>query len=378
MKLDQLYFSRQRGHSPSASMSKMQSPSSSVSPTIAQSFGSSSQHDISSIADQLNTISTTTTSVLTTLQTLMRRSKDNATELDSLRKQVLESKQQDSNTVDEIKKLISSSGSTMDLTALYTKLDSLRTQQETPPPPQPPPPPPPSAHKLDEEKAAVESILANANQAVTQLLTLTESINTLTTHLNSTSTRLTTEESQLESVLERKSKLEAEVARLEATIYLRNLELESFTKKAEVLESRIVRAKTAVQLSGSKHVKMKKSPLILGKGLPNTQVKDVVARETTVAPPLTPQRRILSLSSTNTNSPGRGMTEMPAGPRKSSWSKKLGGMLSGLTTSNKENAGENTRPAKPYLEGKVIAENDVVNGLNIPSSRGRSVSERRQ
>src|SRR5271167_3738384 len=74
MKLDQLYFSRQRAHSPSASMSKVSSP------TITQSFSSSpsQQHDFSSMADQLNIISTTTTSVLTTLQTLMRRSKDNA------------------------------------------------------------------------------------------------------------------------------------------------------------------------------------------------------------------------------------------------------------------------------------------------------------
>ncbi len=253
MKLDQLFFQRQKGHSPSASMSRMSSP------TLAQStFSSSSQHDVSSMADQLNTISTTTTSVLTTLQTLMRRSKDNASELDNLKKQVLESKERDTHTVDEIKRILSSANSNTDLSALYSKLDSLK------PAPAPAAPTPERAHKLEEEKAAVDNILANANQALTHLLTLTESINNLTSHINNVSTRYTTEESKLEALQVRKSQLEAEVARLEATIHLRDLELTAFTKKTEILESRILRAKTAVQVSGSKHIKMKKSPLLIG------------------------------------------------------------------------------------------------------------------
>ena len=382
MKLDQLYFSRQRAHSPSASMSKLSS-----SPTVPQSLScsSSSPHDLSSIADQLNTISTTTTSVLTTLQTLMRRSKDNASELDNLRKQVLESKDKDSQTVDEIKRLLSSANSTTDLTTLYAKLDALRpTSQPTPVPPQPV-----STHKLDEEKAVVENILANANQALTYLLTLTESINNLTSHLQTTTTRLSAEESQLEALQERKSTLEAESARLEATIHLRNLELASFTKKAEILESRILRAKTAVQLSGSKHIKMKKSPLIVGPRKPNLQ-----SREAPVTP-ISSQRRILSLSSTsNKGSPARSVKEFPvsSGVRKTSWSKRIGGMLSGLTSSNnKENAedsgsvgsvkggsGSIKSGGMYILEGEGEVTESGVLGLSVPAvaARGRSVSER--
>src|SRR5947207_578573 len=89
MKLDQLYFSRQRrAHSPSASLSKLSS-----SPIVRQSSPPHQQHhDVSSLADQLNTISATTISVLTTLQTLMRRSRENASEIDDLKKQVLEPK----------------------------------------------------------------------------------------------------------------------------------------------------------------------------------------------------------------------------------------------------------------------------------------------
>jgi hypothetical protein len=308
------------------------------------------------MADQLNTISTTTTSILTTLQTLMRRSKDNASELDDLKKQVIASTERDSQTVTEVKRLVASTNSSTDLTALFEKLDSLRPATPTEIP---------SANKLDEEKAVVENILTNANQALTHLLTLTETINNLTAHLNTTSARLTTEESQLEALLSRKSSLEVEVARVEATLHLRNLELAAFAKKAEILESRILRAKTAVQLSGSKHIKMKKSPLILGPGQTPPQSRD--------APPatITPQRRILSLSSTNNKgSPAREFT--PQG-RKTSWSKRLGGMLSGLT-SNKENAGENPlRTGKTYVLAEV-GEKEVV-GLGIPIPRGRSVSE---
>ena len=355
MKLDQLFFQRQKGHSPSASMSRMSSP------TLAQStFSSSSQHDVSSMADQLNTISTTTTSVLTTLQTLMRRSKDNASELDNLKKQVLESKERDTHTVDEIKRILSSANSNTDLSALYSKLDSLK------PAPAPAAPPPERAHKLEEEKAAVDNILANANQALTHLLTLTESINNLTSHINNVSTRYTTEESKLEALQVRKSQLEAEVARLEATIHLRDLELTAFTKKTEILESRILRAKTAVQVSGSKHIKMKKSPLLIG-----SSKAPSVQRESKEAVSITPQRRILSMSSTNKGSP-RTMTEVP-GQRKTSWSKKLGGMLSGLTSSNKENVATGMeRVEKKSYRG---VENDVL-GLSVPIARGRSVSER--
>jgi hypothetical protein len=369
MKLDQLYFSRQRAHSPSASMSKMSSS------TIPQSFSSTplgQQSDFSSMADQLNTISTTTTSILTTLQTLMRRSKDNASELDNLKKQVLESKDRESQTVDEIRRLLPSTNSTTDLTALYAKLDALR-------PTTPPTPPPPtiSTHKLDEEKAVVESILTNANQALAHLLTLTDSINNLTSHLQTTTTRLTTEESQLEALLKRKSPLETELARLEATIHLRNLELTSFTKKAEILESRILRAKTAVQLSGSKHIKLKKSPLIM----PPAGNRVMQPRSVGPGTPISPKRRILSLSSTsNKGSPGRPTTEFPSA-RKTSWSKKIGGMLSGLTNSNnKENAGDGSGSVRG---GKtIVPEADGITekyrlGLTVPTSvRGRSVSER--
>jgi len=354
---------------------------SSSSPTIPQSTASASQpqsHDLSSMADQLNTISTTTTSVLTTLQTLMRRSKDNASELDNLRKQVLESKERDTQTVDEIKRLLSSASSTTDLTALYAKLDTLRPANQSVPNPVP------SAHKLDEEKAAVENILTNANQALTHLLTLTESINNLTSHLQTSTTRLTTEESQIESLVAKRSTLEAEIARLEATIHLRNLELAAFTKKTEILESRILRAKTAVQLSGSKHVKMKKSPLISTPGTHTPVLKGSVRRERP-GTPISPQRRILSLSSTNNKaSPARAMTEFP-GARKTSWQKRIGGMLSGLTSSssnNKENndgSGASIRSVKTFVEeGSASTGKDVV-GLGIPSTptRGRSVSERR-
>jgi hypothetical protein len=341
-----------------------------ASPVIPQTYTASPSNDLASMADQLNAISTTTTTVLTTLQTLMRRSKDNATELDNLRKQVVESKERDTQTVDEIKRLLASSNSTADLSALYAKLDSLRPPPPViqQPPPTPPPAPVPSAHKLEEEKAAVENILTNANQALTHLLTLTDSINNLTSHLNETATRLKSEETTLESLHVQKSTLEKEIARLEAAIHLRNLELSAFTQKAEVLESRIIRAKTAVQLSGSKTVKMKKSPLI------QTNHAKILRPETPVGP-ITPQRRILSMSSTNNKaSPGRALTEGPVGSRKTSWSKKLGGMLSGLTNSNnKENAGEVR--GKTYVLGDHTLEKDVL-GLAVPVSRGRSVSER--
>jgi hypothetical protein len=327
------------------------------------------------MADQLNTISTTTTSVLTTLQTLMRRSKDNASELDNLKKQVLESKERDSQTVDEIKRLLSSTNSTTDLTALYAKLDTLRPTVE------PAPATPPSAHKLEEEKAAVESILSNAKQALTHLLNLTESINNLTSHLQTTSTRLITEESQLETLLKQKSSLEAELARLEATIHLRNLELASFTKKAEILESRVLRAKTAVQLSGSKNVKMKKSPLIM---TPRKSPPTPVQVKEGVSTPISGQRRILSLSSTmNRTNSSRVMTEFMAGPRKLSWSKKIGGMLSGLTNlNNKENGNLNNgsvSSGQTYILEASSSDGDKdMFGLAVPAGavRGRSVSAR--
>jgi predicted nuclease with TOPRIM domain len=368
MKLDELYFTRQRGHSPSASLSKLSS--SNVSPAtpspMAPSYIQHQHPDILSMADQLNTISSTTTTVLTTLQTLMRRSKDNAAELDNLRKQVLEAKEKDSETVEEIRRIVSSTTSTTDLTALYEKLDSLRPE---PPARVPTPPPPIIVHKLDEEKEVVENILANANQALTHLLTLTESINTLTLHLQNTSTRLASEESQLETLVEKKSNLEAESARLEATIHLRNLELATFTKKADILESRILRAKTAVQLSGAKQVKMKKSPLIISP----KAVSAATENRQRPATPLTPQRRILSLSSTgNKVSP----VDATAGTRKSSWSKKLGGMLSGLTNSNnKENGGYHAVSKHGHVLESTRSKETA--GLAVPvPRRERSVSER--
>jgi predicted RNase H-like nuclease (RuvC/YqgF family) len=144
------------------------------------------------------------------------------------------------------------------LTPLFAKLESLRPPTpvivQAPPPPPPPPPAPPSAHKLDEEKEVVENILTNTKQVLAHLFTLTDSITNLTTHLNNTTSRLQTEESHLQTLISRKTALEAELVRLEATIHLRNLELAQFTQKAEHLESRILRAKTAVQLSGSKVV----------------------------------------------------------------------------------------------------------------------------
>jgi len=113
---------------------------------------------------------------------------------------------------------------------------------------------------------------------------------------------------------------------------------------------------------------MKKSPLILGPGRTPPQSRDAVPVN------ITPQRRILSLSSTtNKGSPARAMTEFSQQPRKSSWSKRLGGMLSGLANSNKENM-ETGKSGKTYVLTE-IGEKDVV-GLGIPVSRGRSVSER--
>jgi hypothetical protein len=88
----------------------------------------------------------------------------------------------------------------------------------------------------------------------------------------------------------------------------------------------------------------------------------------------------LSLSSTNNKaSPaGRAIAEYPTGGRKTSWSKRLGGMLSGLTSSNnKENAGETgsigTKSGKTYTLG-IGPESEVL-GLGVPVARGRSVSE---
>jgi hypothetical protein len=334
------------------------------------------------MSDQLNTISTTATTILTTLQNLMRRSKDNATELEGLKKQVLESKERDFQTVDEIKRLLSSSNTSTDLSALYEKLDSLRPAQAPPAPAAPPPPPPQpiiSTHKLDEEKKVVDDILINANQALTHLLTLTETINNLTSHLEGNTARLAADESHLQTLQSQKSTLEAECARLEATIHLRNLELASFTKKTEILESRILRAKTAIQLSGSNHVKMKKSAVILGpegvmaQGSPK---KVSTPREI----PVTPQRRILSLSSTSNKASPR-MAEFSGsaaggGTRKTSWGKRLGGMLSGLTSSsasNKENDSGSMRSGKSQTSG---AGGEIV-GLGIPPVpvRGRSVSQ---
>jgi myosin heavy subunit len=375
MKLDQLYFARQKGHSPSASTSRMSSSTTvAMSPTLPMPPFNAGP-DVSSMADQLNLISTTTTSILTTLQTLMRRSKDNASELDNLKKQVLASTERDSQTVDEIKKLLSSANSTTDLSALFTKLDSL-AQKSTPSPP-PEPAPVPSAHKLEEEKKAVENILSNANQALTHLLTLTDSINTLTTHLNSTTTRLTTEQTQIDNLRAQKSTLEKEIARLEATIHLRNLELASFTKKAEILESRVQRAKTAVQLSGAKNIKMKKSPLILA---PGKTASPATQKSVPPATPITPQRRILSLSSTsNKGSPARALTEYQNGVRKTSWSKRLGGMLSNLSLSgNKENVSDTGTMTKSRTKTYVLSgvdEGDVL-ALGVPGvPRQRSVSE---
>ena len=350
---------------------------------------------MSSIADQLTTISTTATTILTTLQTLMRRSKDNASGLESLKNQILESKERNRQTLDEIKRFLSlSNNTTIDLTALYEKLDSLRPIQpeSTPAPPPPPPQCLISTHKLDEEKRVVEDILTNANQALTHLLTLTETINNLTVHLETNTSRITSEESQIADLESRKSTLEAELARLDATIHLRNLELASFTKKTEVLEARILRAKTAIQVSGGapNHVKMKKSALILGSegvmaSIGSKKPSTPGTRELRV----TPQRRILSLSSTNNKpSPARVMMEVSAssttggssGARKTSWGKRLGGMLGGLTTSstsNKENDSGSTRSGKSQTSGGTVAERDVV-GLRIPPVpvRGRSVSAR--
>jgi hypothetical protein len=344
MKLDQLYFQRQKGHSPSASLSRLSTAMTPLSYTPSPPAHGTHSCDVSSMTDQLNTISSTTTTVLTTLQTLMRRSRDNAQELDILKKQVIEAKERDSHTVDEIKRLLSTSTSSTDFTPLLEKLETLRPPPPTILAPPPPPPTPPSAHKLDEEKEAVETILTNANQVLTHLLTLTDSITNLTTHLNNTTSRLESEQSSLEELLVRKSGLEAEVTRLEATIHLRNLELAQFSQKAQHLEARILQAKTAVQVSGSKTVKMKRSPV-------KTRVDSPA--------PITPQRRILSMSSTNNKIPGND-------GRKTSWSKKLGGMLSGLTnTHNKENT---------HVRGKTYLMEDRELGLTVPSSSRRSVS----
>lgn len=100
--------------------------------------------------------------------------------------------------------------------------------------------------------------------------------------------------------------------------------------------------------------------------------------------PVTPQRRILSLSSTNHNKggPARAMTQSSAsstgvgGARKTSWGKRLGGMLSGLTSSasNKENDSGSMTSAKSQASDGPATERDVVR-LGIPV-RGRSVSAR--
>jgi len=78
------------------------------------------------------------------------------------------------------------------------------------------------------------------------------------------------------------------------------------------------------------------------------------------------------------------MTEFP-GARKTSWQKRIGGMLSGLTSSssnNKENndgSGGSVRSVKTFIteEGGADTGKDVL-GLGVPAVlvRGRSVSER--
>ena len=80
----------------------------------------------------------------------------------------------------------------------------------------------------------------------------------------------------------------------------------------------------------------------------------------------------------------RAMTEFP-GARKTSWQKRIGGMLSGLTNSgsnNKENndeSGGSVRSVKAFIEehGETDTGTDAL-GLGVPAVpvRGRSVSAR--
>ena len=129
---------------------------------------------------------------------------------------------------------------------------------------------------------------------------------------------------------------------------------------------------------------MKKSPSISNPVASTTTLKGNIRRN---APgtQISPQRRILSLSSTNNKASSvRGMTEFP-GARKTSWQKRIGGMLSGLTSSssnNKENndgSGGSVRSIKSSFveDGEIDTGNDVL-GLGVPAGvvRGRSVSER--
>lgn len=79
------------------------------------------------------------------------------------------------------------------------------------------------------------------------------------------------------------------------------------------------------------------------------------------------------------------MTEFP-GTRKTSWQKRIGGMLSGLTSSNSNNkenndgSGGSIRSVKSFIaeEGGASTGKDV-SGLGTPGTpvRGRSVSEMR-
>ena len=197
-------------------------------------------------------IHTDTRAILKELQTLARRSKDNAQGISTLKQNIADAKQKDNIAIDEIKNLVSKSTPDTQITAaLFSKLDDLRlpTQNFSLPPS-----PTKGSFPLDAEICSkLDSSTTTIIARIDELAAVIKATN-VTLHNN-----VETVQKEIDSLNIQKATLSGEVGKLEAVLSLRQAELQTLDSKANAIERKLIRAKAVIdsQFVPATQVKMK-------------------------------------------------------------------------------------------------------------------------
>ncbi|OLL22865.1 hypothetical protein NEOLI_004841 [Neolecta irregularis DAH-3] len=207
----------------------------------------------------LQHIITTTNTILQNLETLIRRSKDNAADLVLLKQNVASAMDRDHIVIQEVKELLpslSSPGSTSvksdSMHQLSSKLDELLTSRTAY-----------SGGTSVPVKDYTET-LSHIQQAITLS---THSITAISTQLKaqhhsqiSYSEQLSQERTELDELLQQKLELSTDLSRLETTIRIRNDQLSTLEDRTSSLERRVLETTGYILDSNSKSKNRPASP----------------------------------------------------------------------------------------------------------------------
>ena len=197
-------------------------------------------------------IHTDTRAILKELQTLARRSKDNAQGISTLKQNIADAKQKDNTAIDEIKNLVSKSTPDTQITAaLFSKLDELRLPIQNF---NLPPSPTKGSFPFDSEICSnLDSSTSKIIARIDELAAMVKATN-LSHHNNVEGVQI-----DIDSLNVQKATLSGEVGKLEAVLSLRQVELQSLDSKANAIERKLIRAKAVIdsQSVPATQVKMK-------------------------------------------------------------------------------------------------------------------------